>query len=295
MQSLNFSPNSRYLYAGTTQFIYQVDLADTLNGFKYDTVAVYDGFKDEKGFANDFSWLTRGPDGKIYTFNGFTKYISYIAKPNKKGKACQMIQHALMANVGSPLLPQYPNYRLGPIDGSPCDTLGIDNHPLADFWWFSDSTFTVEFSDNSSYEPSIWHWTFDDGGMSQDTSPYHTFPAAGIYHVCLTVCNQYSCDTVCKDVNVGNYTSTTEKLEDKIQVNAFPNPTSGTLNIELKMHDNLSRFELFDTVGRKLKSINIWQKGTVNIPLNDLPNGIYFYRLNTNYGAHLGGKVVVNK
>ncbi len=35
-------------------------------------------------------------------------------------------------------LPHFPNFRLGPVDGSPCATLGIDNHPLAG--WRYDRT-----------------------------------------------------------------------------------------------------------------------------------------------------------
>lgn len=50
------------------------------------------------------------------------------------GTLCNYKQHAV--NFGKSIaitMPNYPNYRLGPLDGSPCDTLGLNNIPLAAF------------------------------------------------------------------------------------------------------------------------------------------------------------------
>lgn len=54
------------------------------------------------------------------------------------------------------ILPKYSTYRLGPIDGSPCDTLGIDNVPEA--WFRVDSTGLQQrfFFDLSYYNPLHW-------------------------------------------------------------------------------------------------------------------------------------------
>ncbi|MBK8966601.1 MAG: hypothetical protein IPM36_07930 [Lewinellaceae bacterium] len=58
-------------------------------------------------------------------------------------------------------MPNFPNYRLGPLDGSPCDTLGLDNLPAAHFRWEFWDTLTplnVSFTDLSIYEPATWQW-----------------------------------------------------------------------------------------------------------------------------------------
>jgi hypothetical protein len=68
------------------------------------------------------------PDNRIYIVAGSMYYYHVIENPNEAGIACNVNQHSFRLptlNVFS--IPNFPNYRLGPIDGSPCDTLGIDN------------------------------------------------------------------------------------------------------------------------------------------------------------------------
>ena len=63
-----------------------------------------------------------------------------------------------------------PNYRLGPLNSSPCDTLGINNVPVANFR-IDDSLnlFSRYFYDLSYHEPAEWLWDFGDGTTSKDT------------------------------------------------------------------------------------------------------------------------------
>jgi PKD repeat protein len=51
-----------------------------------------------------------------------------------------------------------------------------------------------------------WLWTFGDGGTANEPNPQHTFPANGMYQVCLTITNaDASCtDTRCKEVYLGD-------------------------------------------------------------------------------------------
>ena len=92
----------------------------------------------------------------------------------------------------------FPNYRLGPLDGSPCDTLGLDNFPVAKWRYeIDDSTDLqgIRFTDLSYFNPEVWHWDFDDGWTSSETRPVHRYDAPGRYHVCLTVSNENASDT----------------------------------------------------------------------------------------------------
>ena len=130
-----------------------------------DTVAEYDGYIpfQPPGFLD----MLLAPDGKIYVFD-FLKEIHVIHRPNEKGDACGFEQHAIVLPEYAAGLPYYPNYRLGPLDGSPCDTLGLDNHPLAGFRYEVDTIepLLVEFIDNSFYEPTDWSWDFGGTGGS---------------------------------------------------------------------------------------------------------------------------------
>ncbi len=56
---------------------------------------------------------------------------------------------------------------------------------------------TVQFSDNSTGDPTAWAWDFDGDGMvdSTDQNPTHTYDAAGTYDVTLTVNNSAGSDS----------------------------------------------------------------------------------------------------
>jgi hypothetical protein len=129
--SAAISPNSRYLYLANRFEIWQFDLlAPDILASKI-TVAEYDGFIDSSGglpFGTTFVWMQLGPDGKIYIVANNTTYLHTIDNPDEPGLACNVNQHSFkMPTLNAYSMPNFPNYRLGPIDGSPCDTLGIDN------------------------------------------------------------------------------------------------------------------------------------------------------------------------
>ncbi|RME00057.1 MAG: PKD domain-containing protein, partial [Bacteroidetes bacterium] len=190
---VSFSPDGRFVYLVSSTFILQADTWASDIAASLDTVAVYDGFLDPStsGLPTTFFAMQPGPDGRIYinTNNG-TKYLHYIQYPNKKGDSCQVVQHGIelpFFNIFTS--PHFPNYRLGPLDGSPCDTLGLDNHPLAVFRHAIDSSnsLRVIFTDNSFYQPTDWLWDFGDGSTSTLKDPLHKYDSPGTYLVCLTV------------------------------------------------------------------------------------------------------------
>jgi len=51
------------------------------------------------------------------------------------------------------------------------------------------------YSNNDSYS-----WTFGDGSSSTEMYPYHTYNAAGVYDVCLTVTNENCFENLCQQV-----------------------------------------------------------------------------------------------
>ncbi len=112
----------------------QYDLWATDIEASIDTVAVFDGFTSYNGCQTRFfqSWL--GPDGRIYLSTGpcGSYHLHFIDKPDEKGKACNVRQHAIDLTVlNSITVPNFPNYRLGALKGSPCDTLTVATKDLS--------------------------------------------------------------------------------------------------------------------------------------------------------------------
>jgi len=289
------SPDSRYLYVFHTTVGYQYDLKAT-NIFESEVlIGQYDGFISGL-YGSYFLFAQTAPDGRIYVGSwAGTFHWHTIQFPNRQSIDCDFEQHSIEFPVylleG---LPNSPNFRLGPIDGSLCDTLGLDNHPLANFRWEQeDSTelLRITFTDLSAYEPETWHWTFGDGSESQDTSPVHTYAQPDVYEVCLVVSNQNSADTICRTVNVG-VSSTNDDQAAPFEVVAYPNPFSDRLILQLKGLDYLrGEVDLFDVAGQ-LVSTTMWHGRQLDWYLGHLTPGIYFFRVMTDRGVLKTGKII---
>lgn len=222
---LEISPNSRFVYCNTADRVMQFDLwtEDVLGSMQivaeYDTIQNWDG----RTTAFILPWLA--PDGKIYmTASHGYPHTHVMHYPNRYGSACQFEQRAIVmprGNINS--IPHHPNYRLGPIDDSSCDTLGIDNIPLSR--WRADTEFRdVQFISLADYEPEEWYWTFGDGQMSRDTSPYHNYADTGWYEVCLIVSNEYGGDTLCRHIHIIDALSAVQAVEMQPEFLIYPNP-----------------------------------------------------------------------
>ena len=200
---LAFSPDSRFLYQSNSSDLLQYDLLASDIIASQQVVAIYDAYYNQSG--NFFFYNAQlGPDGKIYTnvSNG-NNALHQINSPELPGALCEMRQRQIQLPYHSSFsIPTSPNYRLGPLDGSPCDTLGIDNMPLAGFTYEKDAYNPrfVSFSDHSFYQPQSWLWDFGDGQSSTRANPIHEYLQSGTYSVCLTVSNNYGQNTICQFV-----------------------------------------------------------------------------------------------
>ena len=129
MGGVAFSPNSRYLYASSVLDVYQFDVQATNIESSMVHIAEWDSFySPSPPFATVFDLAQLAPDGKIYisTGNGTDK-LHVINAPDEPGLACDMQQHAItLPTYFANSLPNHPNYHLGPVDGSVCDSLGIN-------------------------------------------------------------------------------------------------------------------------------------------------------------------------
>ena len=120
-----FSPSGRFLYYSSRHYLYQFDTHATNVSASMIVVAVYVYDSLISGFPTDFAAMQLAPDGKIYlsTANG-TDRLHVIEYPDSAGLACNVVQHAIQLqwyNDGS--LPNLPNFHLGALEGSACDTI----------------------------------------------------------------------------------------------------------------------------------------------------------------------------
>jgi hypothetical protein len=291
-----FSPNSRYLYINRHTKAYQYDLEASDVWSSRVQVAEYDGHLDP--FNTTFYLMQLAPDGKIYasTTNG-VKSMHVIHSPDEAGLGCQYQQHGIeLPTYNSFSIPTFPNYRLGPLDGSACDTLGINNLPIS--WWRSEQDtldpFKVAFHDLSYYEPNNWAWDFGDAvsGLNNTSSnrhPDHLFSAPGEYQVCLKVSNDNGSNTLCRTLKLGNTFTENPDVLERIQVS--PNPFSNHLNIALSANLRIPVFRLYDQLGRLVREERL-AFGNTDLETLALPKGIYFWQVFATGELVKSGKLV---
>ncbi|HRH67223.1 MAG TPA: T9SS type A sorting domain-containing protein [Bacteroidia bacterium] len=123
-----FSPNSNILYLSSFLYVYQFDLTAANYFTTKTTVAVY----DTSGYSFFTAELAR--NGKIYMIpTGGSNIMHVINYPDSLGMACNVVQHdSILSRYNDGTIPHFPNFRLGPVDGSVCDSLVFENIPASD-------------------------------------------------------------------------------------------------------------------------------------------------------------------
>ncbi|MCX6292183.1 MAG: T9SS type A sorting domain-containing protein, partial [Bacteroidetes bacterium] len=121
-----FSPNSLVLYASSMLYIYQFDLTDTNISSTKTTVAVWDNsYSPNPPAATIFYQCKLAPDGKIYlSCANSTLDLHVINYPDSLGLGCNVCQHCIhLPAYNAFTIPNHPNYHLGSLSGSLCDTI----------------------------------------------------------------------------------------------------------------------------------------------------------------------------
>jgi PKD domain/Secretion system C-terminal sorting domain len=291
----SISPDSRFLYIVTNVSIFQFDLWAVDIEASKDVVAEYDGFIGYP-YASKFGIPQIGPNGKIYIASAATDtFMHVINTPNQPGLGSHVAQHSLgLPNLNDLSIPNFPNYRLGPLDGSPCDTLGLNNHPLAGFTWFAEEL-EVTFSDNSYYRPEEWLWDFGDGTGSMERNPIHSYVQPGEYYVCLTVSNEYDSDTACHWVSLDTLLTATQPLSIGGSVSLYPNPARE--EVWLSFDEALTQpatWSVYDAMGRQVGEVLLQPgKSRYHLFTGGLGSGLYFWNLWSEGRILSAGKVVV--
>ena len=295
---LEFSPNGELLYYSSLHSVQQIDLSATDIESSIEVIAEHNGFNNCNGF--DLGALTLwgqmqlAPDNKIYlSLSAQCSDVHVIHNPNVRGRGCDLEQNAIiLPTFVFGTIPTLNTYRLGPLDGSPADTLGLDNHPVSRYWYEQDSLdfLTAQFWDVSYFRPEAWEWQFGDGNISSDRHPQHRYDEMGIYEVCLTVSNENSENTSCQTLNLG--VTSSENPEHNPTISIFPNPTEGRTRLVLNGYfPQDAQLFLYDVSGQLVSSRTVI--GGANVyDFSELPAGTYVYEI-VDQGRTVGkGKVV---
>lgn len=287
-----FSPNSRFLYVSFGTEIYQYDLyTDNLDSTKV-LVGIYE--PPTSGFSATFYTMQLAPDNKIYICaTNAIRYLHVIHTPNEYGVDCQFQQRGVLLPTNNYTSVSYsPYYRLGPLDNTPCDSIGLDNLPIAWYRYEQDTLdlLNVSFFDLSYYEPATWSWDFGDGlPVTNERSPAHQYSSPGIYKVCLTVSNTNASNTHCKTLYLGVSATENPILQEQIVIS--PNPFSNHLDLALNLNLHKPTFRLFDQAGRViLEKHPVF--GITEMETDTLPPGIYFWELRTQAEFLKSGKLI---
>jgi hypothetical protein len=252
-----FSPNSRFIYVQNAGLsLYQFDTwASDING-TVQLIDTYDGFLSMYDLPTTFNNLVLGPDQRIYLGMGNgTNLMHTIHKPNELGISCDFRQHDVVMPAHYRFyLPNFPNYRLYNLPGSPCDSLGVK--PLIVAFWRSEPglmAMGIDFTDISYYQPTSWFWYFGDGSSDTIPSSTHIYSNPGVYDVCLVVCNnQGLCDTLCREIEVKKGSSAISLGPKTIPVQLYPNPADDYLIVAHPEIPGTKEIRVYDTQAKEI-------------------------------------------
>ncbi|MES2778903.1 MAG: PKD domain-containing protein, partial [Bacteroidota bacterium] len=169
------------------------------------------------------------------------------------------------------------------------------SNPVANFS-FAQSTgtgsndFTFTNTTDEKGFTTTYLWDFGVSNSTTDTSttknPVFTFPASGIYDVKLVAYGQFGSDSITKTITAFRV-SVGEVSTSLNQINVYPNPTSGIVNINFNtVKTEEVTINILDISGRIVKSIPTteYNSGMNNVIIDteSLNAGLYFVNIRAN-------------
>jgi PKD repeat protein len=203
------------------------------------------------------------------------------------------------------------------------DSVNVNTIPC-----ISNSNFTVIYSGTPLYwnavpayfgnvQYAVWSW--GDGNFDYTLYPSHTYSAAGLYNVCLTVYTSCGSSTTCMNYNIYKMSAPVNVDQQMVHISVIPNtavglkkltvenamvsiyPIPSNGKIELKVSDLLSsskvaNAEVIDMLGREVYREEIQvSNGRIDtaLDLGPLNNGTYFIKVRSSERTYTS-KIVIN-
>jgi PKD repeat protein len=168
-----------------------------------------------------------------------------------------------------------------------------------------------------------YSWSFGNGFVSNNATPFTTIVNSGVYPICLTIsdstgaCNSTFCDTITVD-SLGNVTraplsgniaivvsgapqpnptlTSSATVESATSVTISPNPSNGLLVLNTETLNGLTTVEVIDLSGKQVFSKNfVAGKGLKNttLDLQNIADGHYLIRVISESKVQ-AGKMIIN-
>ncbi|MBC8048189.1 MAG: choice-of-anchor L domain-containing protein [Fimbriimonadaceae bacterium] len=151
-------------------------------------------------------------------------------------------------------------------------TFNLNDEAKADYT-FSTTDATVSFA--STEEDAVsWSWNFDDGSVSTEENPVHSYATGGTYNVCLTTTNANGCNAnTCKQVSTTSGIGQLPTAFNNIEI--YPNPATDHFVIELPAEIKDATATISNVVGEIISTISISDDET-EINSNAFTKGMYY-------------------
>ena len=177
----------------------------------------------------------------------------------------------------------------GCFSDSPIDTITIIDSPFKPTFWINYDTLT-----SNSTDPLQWYFYNDTVGVpiQNATSNQYIVTESGYYFVVAT--NQYGCTSSSDTVYITSYNISDNYLD--FDVNIYPNPSHGNINIEFFNTQKINKIIITNTLSQVVKEINIDENNlNINkvINLEKAKKGVYFIKFSSKYNIFTK-KLIIN-
>jgi len=134
----------------------------------------------------------------------------------------------------------------------------------------------VQFTDQSTNDPTDWLWDFGDDNTSTMQNPTHAYAESGTYNVCLTAGNEFGSNEVCKEVSL--VVTSLNNLPAGSALKVMPNPFDDQLRLRLTNWNRpAAELLIYDATGRLQYRTEL--RDEVRINTTQWAPGTYSYQL----------------
>lgn len=132
-------------------------------------------------------------------------------------------------------------------------------------------------------------WYYNDKKIENATQQTYTIDADGYYYVEVT--NSFNCSAISdnKYIVVSDIDENKDDFEENEKLKIYPNPNKGNFIIDFNIEkgDEQFNYTLIDVTGRIVQSGIVRSNESNNIKTENLNNGIYFIKINSDQGNYI--------
>ncbi len=156
---------------------------------------------------------------------------------------------------------------------------------------------TVHFTDQTSMNPTEWHWDFGDGTSSEEQNPTHEYTNSGTFTVSLTASNGEETNT---EIKTDYILIVIDGVDEYLIVSGLsvnPNPAVGHTTICFDLYEACHvHIDMIDLTGKVVLPVyhEYTQRGEhkISCTTSHLNEGVYFLHLQAGTN-HFSKKIIV--